>query len=295
MPENQKIKVLKRPDWLKIRLQTGDEYRQTKSLLNQQRLSTVCEEARCPNIYECWGRKTATIMILGATCTRACGFCSVKTGRPGHLDEAEPYRTAIAVKDMGLKHVVITSVDRDDLKDDFGADIWALTIEMIHKQVPNCSVEVLTPDFQGHLPALAKVFGAKPEIFSHNVECIQRISRLVRPQADWQRSKFVLAKSKEAGLITKSGMMVGLGESDEEVLALLEEMADLGIDIFTIGQYLQPTKQHLPVNRFVHPDIFKMYQVEGITMGLKVVESGPLVRSSYHADGQVNLLKRIET
>ncbi|NOZ08239.1 MAG: lipoyl synthase [FCB group bacterium] len=295
MPVPAKPKVMQRPDWLKIRLQTGAEYRRTKSLLAHQRLATVCEEARCPNIYECWGRKTATIMILGETCTRACGFCAVKTGKPGKADTAEPYRTAMAVKEMGLRHVVITSVDRDDLKADFGAEIWAQTIGMIHQHVKGCTVEVLTPDFQGYVPSLQKIFKAAPEVFSHNVECIERISRLVRPQADWQRSKFVLKIAKEAGMVTKSGIMVGLGESDEEVLTLLKEIAELDVDIFTIGQYLQPTKSHLPVERFVHPDIFSMYKEEGLKSGLKIVESGPLVRSSYHADEQINLLSKIGT
>ncbi len=292
MPVADKPGVLHRPAWLKIRLKTGTGFRQTKSVLTHQKLATVCEEARCPNIYECWGRKTATIMILGDTCTRACGFCAVKTGRPANADQAEPFRTAMAVKEMGLKHVVITSVDRDDLKNDFGAEIWARTIEMIHEHVGNCTVEVLTPDFQGHLPALLKIFRAAPEVFSHNVECIERISKIVRPQSDWQRSKFVLKTAKEAGMVTKSGMMVGLGETDDEVLALMKEMADLNVDIFTIGQYLQPTKSHLPVERFVHPDTFRMYKEEGIKSGLKIVESGPLVRSSYHADEQIKLLTK---
>jgi len=289
MSDNTTNKI-PRPDWLKIRLKTGEDYKQVKSLLKDQKLNTVCEEAKCPNIYECWGRKTATIMILGDTCTRACGFCSVKTGKPGFTDPLEPQRTAEAVKTMGLKHVVITSVDRDDLKGDFGAEIWAQTIRAIHAQVPGCSVEVLTPDFQGHQPALEKVFEARPEIFSHNVECIERISRQVRPQSDWQRTKSVLKASSDFGLTTKTGMMVGLGETDAEVLEVLKELVDLRIEIFNVGQYLQPTKDHLPVQRYVHPDIFQMYHEEGLKMGYRVVESGPLVRSSYHADEQVKHL-----
>lgn len=288
---NNNRKTSTRPDWLKVRLKTGDDYKQIKSLLENQKLNTVCEEARCPNIYECWGRKTATIMILGDTCTRACGFCSVKTGKPGFVDPDEPFRTAQAVKTMDLRHVVITSVDRDDLKADFGAEIWAETIRQIHSLVPGCSVEVLTPDFQGYKPTLETVFSARPEIFSHNVECIERVSRQVRPQSHWQRTKTILKSSSDFGLVTKTGMMVGLGETDAEVLEVMQEMVELGIEIFNIGQYLQPTGEHLPVQRFVHPDVFRMYHEEGIKMGYRVVESGPLVRSSYHADEQVRHLK----
>jgi len=279
----------RRPDWLKIRMRTDGDFNEVRDLMTSQNLNTVCEEARCPNIYECWSRKTATIMILGDTCTRSCGFCSVKTGKPPFYDEFEPIRTAQAVKDMDLRHVVITSVDRDDLKDDFGATIWAETIRQIHHTVPGCNVEVLTPDFQGHMSSLQKVFKARPEIFSHNVECVERISRQVRAQSNWQRSKSVLKASIDFGMITKTGMMVGLGETDDEVLDTMQEMADLGIEIFNIGQYLQPTRNHLEVKRFVHPDIFKMYKEEGLMMGYKVVESGPLVRSSYHADEQAKI------
>ncbi len=293
MQKHSSTRKLRRPDWLKIRLQTGENFNDTRSLLGQKKLNTVCEEARCPNIYECWGRKTATIMILGDTCTRACGFCSVKTGKPAPCDMNEPQRTADAVAEMGLKHVVITSVDRDDLKNDYGSEIWAATIETIHQQVPTCTVEVLTPDFQAYQPALERVFRAKPEIFSHNVECSERISKAVRAQADWQRSKSVLTASVEFGLITKTGMMVGLGETDEEVFDTMQEMADLGVKIFTVGQYLQPTQNHLEVQRFVHPDQFSLYRERGLKMGFRVVESGPLVRSSYHADEQVRKLSGI--
>ncbi len=227
-------------------------------------------------------------MILGDTCTRSCGFCSVKTGNPLNIDLFEPIRTAEAVKAMDLKHVVITSVDRDDIKNDYGAEIWAQTINEIHNIVPNCNVEVLTPDFQGHIPALEKVFNAKPEIFSHNIECVERISKQVRKQSNWKRSKNVLKLSVEKKLVTKTGMMVGLGETDEEVIDTMYEIVDLGVGIFNIGQYLQPTKDHLKVQRFVHPDIFKEYKEEGLKMGFKVIESGPLVRSSYHADEQAH-------
>ena len=277
---------VKRPDWLKVKIKVDDDFNATKRLMTNQSLHTVCEEARCPNIYECWSRNTATIMILGDTCTRSCGFCSVKTGRPLDIDVLEPFRTAQAVKKMNLKHVVITSVDRDDLTNDYGAEIWADTIIQIHSTVPNCNVEVLTPDFRGYIPALKKVFNAKPEIFSHNIECVERISKAVRKHSDWDRSKEVLRLSIEHKLTTKTGMMVGLGETDFEVFETMKEIADLGVEIFNVGQYLQPTKKHLEVQRFVHPDVFKRYKEKGLELGFKVVESGPLVRSSYHADEQ---------
>ena len=277
---------IRRPDWLKVKIKVDDDFNATKRLMTSQSLHTVCEEARCPNIYECWSRNTATIMILGDTCTRSCGFCSVKTGRPLDVDVLEPFRTAQAVKRMNLKHVVITSVDRDDLTDDYGAEIWADTIAQIHAIAPGCNVEVLTPDFRGYLPALNKVFDAKPEIFSHNIECVERISKAVRKHSDWSRSKEVLHLSIQNQLTTKTGMMVGLGETDVEVIQTMEEIADLGVEIFNIGQYLQPTKKHLEVQRFVHPDTFEDYKQKGLELGFKVVESGPLVRSSYHADEQ---------
>lgn len=279
-----------RPDWLKIKLKTSEKYLETQRLIHGSKLHTVCEEARCPNIYECWGNQTATIMILGDICTRSCGFCSVKTGKPAVTDLTEPKRTAEAVKAMQLRHVVITSVDRDDLKGDYGAAVWADTIKEVRKSAPQCTIEVLTPDFRNYQPAFKKVFSAAPDIFSHNVECAERISRQVRPQSDWDRSKAVLQASVEWGLTTKTGMMVGLGESDREVLETMEEFAKLGVTIFNIGQYLQPTKNHLPVHRFVHPDTFSIYETEGYKMGFKVVESGPLVRSSYHADEQARQL-----
>ena len=279
----------RRPDWLKIKLDTSETFQATKEIINNKMLNTVCVEARCPNIYECWNRKTATIMILGDTCTRSCGFCSIKTGKPLTEDRLEPYRVAQAVKKMDLKHVVITSVDRDDIKDDYGSTIWAETIEQIHLTAAGCSVEVLTPDFRGHEPSILKVFNAKPEIFSHNVECVKRISKDVRAQSDWNRTLDVLKMSVDFGLLTKTGMMVGLGEKDSEVFETMEEIADIGVKIFNIGQYLQPSKGHLPVSRFVHPDQFKVYKEFGLELGFKVVESGPLVRSSYHADEQIKL------
>ena len=275
----------------KIKLKYGDDYKFVQNVVSDNKLNTVCEEARCPNIYECWGRGTATIMILGDICTRACGFCSVKTGKPLEVDSMEPVRTAMAVKKMNLRHVVITSVDRDDIKADFGATIWAETIKQIHLYVPRCTVEVLTPDFQGDQSALKIVFNAKPEIFSHNVECVERISKKVRAQSVWSRSLDVLKQSVINGLRTKTGMMVGLGETNNEVIETMKEVADLGVEIFTIGQYLQPSKEHLPVRRYVEDEDFEMYKKIGLDLGFRVVESGALVRSSYHADEQARLDK----
>ena len=273
----------------KVRLQIGEGYRFVNGVVNNYKLNTVCEEANCPNIYECWNRGTATIMILGDVCTRACGFCAVKTGKPTWNDPLEPFRTAMAVKKMKLKHVVITSVDRDDIKNDFGASIWEKTIREIHKYVPDCTVEVLTPDFRGDKSLLKKVFNAKPEIFSHNVECVERISKAVRTQAEWKRSLNVLRYSSDHGLLTKTGIMVGLGETSDEVIKTMEEVHDVGVSIFTIGQYLQPTKNHLKVKSYITEDIFDQYKNIGIEIGFDIVESGPLVRSSYHADEQARL------
>lgn len=275
----------------KIRLQISDGYKFVNTVVKENNLHTVCEEARCPNIYECWDRGTATIMILGDICTRACGFCSVKTGKPTWNDPLEPIRTAIAVKKMNLRHVVITSVDRDDIKEDYGSTIWAETIKQIHNHAHGCTVEVLTPDFKGDKPALLKVFSAKPEIFSHNVECVERISKKVRSQADWNRSLSVLKFAVERGMQTKTGIMVGLGENNNEVIETMEQVARLGISIFTIGQYLQPTSKHLPVKRYVSDKEFSKYKSIGYKLGFSVVESGPLVRSSYHADEQARLIK----
>ena len=290
--ESQELTATRRPDWLKIKLNTTKDFQDTKDIISKKMLNTVCVEAKCPNIYECWSRKTATIMILGDVCTRACGFCSVKTGKPPIYDESEPVRVAQAVKSMQLKHVVITSVDRDDLKNDFGSTVWAETIRYIHKEVDGCSVEVLTPDFKFYRPALLKIFEAAPEIFSHNIECIEKISKKVRTQSNWRRSLDVLSMSVEFGLLTKTGMMVGLGETDKEVFETMKQISEIGVEIFNIGQYLQPTKAHLPVSRFVHPDQFDEYRSYGLSLGFKVVESGPLVRSSYHADEQVKLYKQ---
>ena len=273
----------------KVRLQIGAGYRFVNGVVNDHKLNTVCEEANCPNIYECWNRGTATIMILGDVCTRACGFCAVKTGKPTWSDPMEPFRTAMAVKKMKLRHVVITSVDRDDIKNDYGTAIWSKTIREIHKHVPDCTVEVLTPDFKGDKSLLKKVFNAKPEIFSHNVECVERISKVVRAQANWKRSLNVLRYSSDHGLLTKTGIMVGLGETSDEVIRTMEEVYDVGVSIFTIGQYLQPTKDHLKVMSYIAKDKFNQYKNIGLEIGFDIVESGPLVRSSYHADEQARL------
>ncbi|MDA9991798.1 lipoyl synthase [Candidatus Marinimicrobia bacterium] len=284
--------LIQKPHKPKIKLQIGENYKFVNNVVKNYNLNTVCAEANCPNIYECWNRGTATVMILGDTCTRACGFCAVKTGKPSWDDPLEPYRTAMAVKKMDLNHVVITSVDRDDIKNDYGSSIWAKTIEEIHKNVPGCTVEVLTPDFQGHSASLEKVFRANPEIFSHNVECVERISKEVRTQSNWQRSLNVLRSSANYGLRTKTGIMVGLGETFDEVLKTMEETYYAGVSIFTIGQYLQPTGKHLKVQRYVSNTEFKNYKNFGLKIGFDVIESGPLVRSSYHADEQARIIRR---
>ena len=286
--------IIKKSFKPKIRLQITNGYKFVNDVVQSNKLNTVCEEARCPNIYECWDRRTATIMILGDICTRACGFCSVKTGKPVYDDPMEPFRTAMAVKKMNLRHVVITSVDRDDLKNDYGASIWAGTIRQIHNHVKNCTVEVLTPDFKGYEPSLEKVFDEKPEIFGHNVECVERISKQVRSQAVWSRSLDVLRLSAKNGLRTKTGMMVGLGESFDEVIKTMNQILDTGTTIFTIGQYLQPSKKHLPVIRYVKEQEFRDYKKIGLDLGFDVVESGPLVRSSYHADEQARIAMEIK-
>ena len=276
----------RKPDWLKIKLNTSENFSDMKDLMTKHSLNTVCEEAKCPNIYECWNNRTATVMILGDTCTRACGFCSVKTGKPENVDFDEPFRVSELVKKIKLRHVVITSVDRDDLKNDYGAMIWYDTINAIKKTSPNCTIEVLTPDFKGYKPSLDLVFSSRPHIFSHNVECVERISKKVRIQSDWNRSLDVLKYAVQKNMSTKTGMMVGLGEKDEEVFKTMELIADIGVKIFNIGQYLQPSDKFLKVDRFVHPDTFEKYKLYGYDLGFDVVESGPLVRSSYHADNQ---------
>ena len=286
------VKDNRKPEWLKIKLSLNNNYNDISNIISKNNLNTVCSEARCPNIYECWNRGTATIMILGDVCTRACGFCSVKTGKPNQVDFLEPIRVAEAAKKMNLRHIVITSVDRDDLLNDYGSTIWAETINRLHSIVPDCSVEVLTPDFKAHKPSLQKIFNANPSIFSHNIECVERISKKVRKQSSWDRSRKVLELAVKNNMLTKTGLMVGLGETNNEVIEVMKEMVGLGIEIFNIGQYLQPTSKHLSVSRYVHPDEFNMFKSVGLDLGFKVVESGPLVRSSYHADQQAKLYQK---
>ena len=284
--------IVKKPKWLKVKLNTGENFKDMKKLMKENSLNTVCEEARCPNIYECWDSRTATVMILGDTCTRSCGFCSVKTGKPNLVDNDEPTRVADLVKKLNLRHVVITSVDRDDLKGDYGARIWYETVSKIKEKVPKCTVEILTPDFRYHKPALDLVYSSKPDIFSHNIECVKRISKSVRRNSDWDRTLNVLKHAVDNGMLTKTGMMVGLGETDEEVFEAMKFTRSIGVEIFNIGQYLQPTIKHLPVDRYVDPEIFSLYKNYGLKIGFKVVESGPLVRSSYHADQQARLYNK---
>ena len=274
----------------KINITTDENYKFVRKTIQESYLNTVCAEARCPNIYECWNRRTATLLILGDTCTRACGFCSVKTGKPTWSDPMEPYRVAQAVKRMNLRHVVITSVDRDDMKNDYGSTIWAQTILQTRKINPRCTIEVLTPDFKAHQESLERVFETKPDIFSHNIECIERISKAVRAQANWNRSLSVLKDSIKFGLRTKTGIMVGLGETVGEVKDTMKQIVDLGVQIFTIGQYLQPTKNHLAVQEYVSKEQFEDYKEFGKSIGFKIIESGPLVRSSYHADEQARAI-----
>jgi lipoic acid synthetase len=278
---------VRRPDWLRVKLPYGKAYKNLVDIIDTHELHTVCQSARCPNMGECWTAGTATFMILGNVCTRSCGFCAVLTGRPDEgLDYDEPRRVADAVKKMGVKHAVITSVNRDERKDG-GAPIFADTIRLIREATSGCTVEVLIPDFRGLWDALQIVLDERPDILNHNVETVPRLYRKVRPQAEYQRSLEVLSRSKAQSLRTKSGIMVGLGESDEEVLALMDDFAAIGLDVMTIGQYLQPTHMHLPVEEFVHPDKFAWYKEEGEKRGIEHVESGPLVRSSYHAERHV--------
>ena len=289
----------RRPEWLRIRLATPERYRNVKALVDRLQLNTVCQEARCPNIYECWGEHgTATFMILGDICTRRCGFCAVKTGKPEAIDPEEPEHVAEAVKVMRLRHAVITSVDRDDLADG-GARHWASVIDAVHRRIPGCGVEVLTPDFRNVPDALDIVLGAQPEIFSHNTETVPRLYRQARPGSSYERTLALLrdasrrrdrgeylAKNGARGVV-KTGIMVGLGETMDEVNATLGDIRETGVEVLTVGQYLQPTPSHLPVDRFVHPDEFAEIREKAMALGFAHCESGPLVRSSYHAHEHV--------
>ena len=343
----QQLATKRKPDWLRAKVPGGAGYQQLRGIMDTHKLNTVCEEAGCPNMGECWARGVATIMILGDTCTRACGFCNVKTGKPPVLDKDEPRRVAESLALMGLKHVVITSVNRDELKDG-GAGIWAETIIRTRESCPDMSVEVLIPDLEGNWSALQMIIDAKPHIINHNIECVPRMYPAVRPSAKYDRSIELLRRVKEQGRVAKTGIMVGIGERDDEVLSLIDDViagsrvdakgsaisdqrlgesigtgemivgvdadsetgppaegsgstsdpiahcplptAPDACDVLTIGQYLQPTRNHLPIDRWVHPDTFAMYKAEGLKRGFKVVESGPLVRSSYHADHQADML-----
>jgi lipoic acid synthetase len=271
--------------WLKVKLPHGENYFELKQLVREKRLHTVCESASCPNIGECWNQKTATFMILGDICTRSCGFCDVKTGRPWGLDREEPTRVAEAVRLLGLKHAVITSVNRDELADG-GAAIWAATIRHVKAQNPTCTVEALIPDFEGSMEALDTVLEAMPDILAHNTETVPRLYRTVRPQAKYPQSLEVLKRAKKRVFVTKTGVMVGLGEEWEELRQVMRDLCEVQCDILTIGQYLQPSRQHLPVLRIYTPEEFRQLRQEALTLGFRHVESGPLVRSSYHAGEQ---------
>jgi lipoic acid synthetase len=277
----------RRPDWLRVKLPTGENYRKVREIVGEHKLHTICQSGNCPNMGECWGAGTATFMILGNICTRSCGFCSVATGRPEAADPFEPARVARSVELMGVKHCVITSVDRDDLSDG-GADIWARTIRAVRRRSPQTKLETLIPDFQGIWENLAVVLEARPDVLSHNLETVRRLTRKVRVQARYDRSLEVLMRARRAGLRTKSGIMLGLGETDTEVLETLDDLRSVDCDVVTLGQYLQPTRQHLPVVEFVHPDRFARFREEGLARGFRFVESGPLVRSSYHAEKHVH-------
>ena len=275
-----------RPDWLKVKLPAGETFSELKRLIDSKSLHTVCEEARCPNMAECWSSGTATFMILGDTCTRSCGFCAVKTGRPMALDPEEPRHVAEAVRAMKVRHAVITSVNRDELKDG-GSVLFAETIREVRRMNPGTTIEVLIPDFKGKDDCLDRILEAKPDILNHNTETVPSMYRIVRPQAKYPWTLRVLERAKAAGFTTKTGIMLGLGEERPELLKTMQDLAEKKVDILTLGQYLQPSKKHLPVARFLHPDEFKELHDIGIEMGFRIVEAGPLVRSSYHAEKHV--------
>ncbi|MFA7290479.1 MAG: lipoyl synthase [Melioribacteraceae bacterium] len=282
--EKEKVDLGKRPDWLKVRLPSGSNYKDVYKLMRTSKLNTVCEEAKCPNLAECWNRKTATFMILGDTCTRSCGFCNIKLGMPNELDLDEPRRVAESVETLGLKHVVITSVNRDELSDG-GSGIFSECVRQIREKMgDSTTIEILIPDFKGDAKAFEIIMQNPPDILNHNMETVNRLYHGVRPQAKYTRSLEVITWFKKRELRTKSGIMVGIGETKEEVLELMKDLNNAGCDIMTIGQYLQPTKNHLPVSRYVTLDEFKEYKDFGLQLGFKAVESAPLVRSSYHAD-----------
>ena len=274
---------IKKPKWLRVKLPTGENYKKVRSLVDQHKLHTICESGSCPNMGECWGEGTATFMILGNICTRSCGFCAVRTGKPEEVDPFEPGKVAHSVKTMGVKHAVITSVDRDDLRDG-GSEIWVQTVHAVRQQSPGTTLETLIPDFAGNWDNLQRIIDVAPEIVSHNLETVRRLTKKVRIQAKYDRSLEVLFRLKKGGMRTKSGVMLGLGETEQEVLETMEDLRSVNVDILTLGQYLQPTPKHLPVMEFITPEKFHEYKEIGLEMGFRYIESGPLVRSSYHAE-----------
>lgn len=285
-PKSEADSRPKRPEWLKVRLPMGENYRNVRSIVDEYKLHTICQSGSCPNMGECWGAGTATFMILGNVCTRSCSFCAVKTGRPNEYDTDEPRRVAEAIWLMKVKHAVITSVNRDELQDR-GAEIWYQTVRLVKERSPETTIETLIPDTKANWEALERMISAGQEVVSHNMETVPRLYRKVRPQAKWERSLEQIRRIKDYGKRTKTGIMVGLGETKEEIFQSMDELVANGCDILTLGQYLQPTKMHLEVAEFVHPDTFAEYREVGLAKGLKYVESGPLVRSSYHAERHV--------
>jgi lipoic acid synthetase len=283
---NESNSVVKKPNWLRVKLPTGENYRHVRNLVDTHKLHTICESGNCPNMGECWGEGTATFMILGNVCTRSCGFCAVATGRPDAVDWDEPQRVAEAIHLMKVKHAVLTSVDRDELKDG-GSTIWHNTIKAVKALNPDTTLETLIPDFKGKAEDVQRIIDAHPEVVSHNIETVERLTRQVRIQAKYRRSMEVLKILKDGGMRTKSGIMCGLGETKEEVFQTMQDLRNSGVDVITLGQYLQPTKKHLPVLRFVHPDEFAEFREFGYNIGFDYVESGPLVRSSYHSEKHV--------
>jgi lipoyl synthase len=277
---------VKKPSWLKVKLPTGENYRKVRKLVDEYKLHTICESGNCPNMGECWGEGTATFMILGNTCTRSCSFCAVATGRNKEYDQEEPMRVAKAIQLMGVKHAVLTSVNRDELPDK-GATVWANTIRLVKELNPNTTMETLIPDFMSKWDLLYQVIDEKPEVVSHNMETVKRLYRKVRPQAKYERSLEQILKTKERGRRTKSGIMLGLGETEAEVLEIMDDLVQHGCDVLTLGQYLQPTKMHLAVETFITPEQFDFYKIAGLEKGFKYVESGALVRSSYHAERHI--------
>jgi len=278
----------RKPNWLRVKLPVGPEYAKVRKLVDNYKLHTICESGNCPNMGECWGAGTATFMILGNVCTRSCTFCAVATGRPPEYDTEEPKRVAEAIKLMGVKHAVITSVNRDELKDR-GAEIWYQTVVETKKASPETTIETLIPDVKGNWEALDRMIEGGQEVVSHNMETVGRMYRIVRPQAKYERSLEQIKRTRAAGKRTKSGIMLGVGETKEEVFKAMDDLVENGLMILTLGQYLQPTKMHLEVAEYIHPDTFAMYREEGLKRGIKYVESGPLVRSSYHAERHVNV------